>query len=179
MDGRTGLKGGLSTTAMGITPHEDVDEALRLAFTMDIPFWPQLPKLSYYEDMYVQAMEHFPGVVIEVEWKILLRFSGGISPLESLGPGNDVRLHVQLDVHRVPHNPLTLGWELQVFVPRIRSLHESGDCRSRLSLQIDSVTGRKADKRHDRNHGTENEAVLQQHDEELFHRSPLKKVNSE
>jgi hypothetical protein len=67
MDGRTGLKGGLSTTAMGITPHEDVDEAVRLAFTMDIPFWPQLPKLSYYEDMYVQAMEHFPGVVIDEE----------------------------------------------------------------------------------------------------------------
>jgi hypothetical protein len=32
---------------------------------VDIPFWPQLPKLSYYEDMYVQAMEHFPGVVID------------------------------------------------------------------------------------------------------------------
>jgi hypothetical protein len=44
---------------MGIMPHDSVDEALRLAFFVDIPFWPQLPKLSFYEDMYVQAMEYF------------------------------------------------------------------------------------------------------------------------
>ena len=50
---------------MGIMPHDNVDDALRLASTVDIPFWPQLPRLSFYEDMYVQAMEHFPGVVIE------------------------------------------------------------------------------------------------------------------
>jgi hypothetical protein len=60
-----GFQGKLSTTAMGIMPHDNIGEALRLAFTMDIPFWPQLPKLSFYEDMYVQAMEHFPGVVID------------------------------------------------------------------------------------------------------------------
>jgi hypothetical protein len=62
---RLGFSGELATTAMGIMPHEDVDKALDLAFSTDIPFWPQLPKLSYYEDMYVQAMEHFPGVVID------------------------------------------------------------------------------------------------------------------
>ena len=48
-------------------PHDEADEALGLAFTTDIPFWPQLPKLSFYEDMYVQALEHFPGVVIDEE----------------------------------------------------------------------------------------------------------------
>ncbi len=61
------FKGDLSTTAMGIMPHADVDSALELAMTMDIPFWPQLPRLSYYEDMYVQALEKFPGAVIDVE----------------------------------------------------------------------------------------------------------------
>jgi hypothetical protein len=50
---------------MGILPHDDVDDSLKLALSVDIPFWPQLPKLSFYEDMYVQAMEHFPGVVID------------------------------------------------------------------------------------------------------------------
>ena len=50
---------------MGILPHDKADDALRLALSLDIPFWPQLPKLSFYEDMYVQAMEHFPGVVID------------------------------------------------------------------------------------------------------------------
>jgi hypothetical protein len=65
MNERLGFTGELSTTAMGIMPHEGVDEALKLALTMDIPFWPQLPKLSFYEDMYVQAMENFPGVIID------------------------------------------------------------------------------------------------------------------
>jgi hypothetical protein len=62
---RLGFLGDLATTAMGIMPHENVDEALSLAFTLDIPFWPQLPRVSYYEDMYVQAMEGFPGVIID------------------------------------------------------------------------------------------------------------------
>jgi hypothetical protein len=34
---------------------------------VDIPFWPQLPKLDYFEDMYVQASENFPGVIVDVE----------------------------------------------------------------------------------------------------------------
>lgn len=67
MDKRLRFKGELSTTAMGIMPHTDVDEALKCAFKMDIPFWPQLPRLSFYEDMYVQAMENFPGIIIDEE----------------------------------------------------------------------------------------------------------------
>jgi len=50
---------------MGIMPHDDIQSSLNLALSFDIPFWPQLPKLSYYEDMYVQAMEGFPGVIID------------------------------------------------------------------------------------------------------------------
>jgi hypothetical protein len=55
-------------------PHTDVDQALATALTMDVPFWPQLPNLSYYEDMYVQAAEHFPGILLDME-KRTLRFS--------------------------------------------------------------------------------------------------------
>ncbi|MDW7651393.1 MAG: hypothetical protein SCK29_09015 [Bacillota bacterium] len=63
--------GGCRTSAMGILPHNDVDKALELAFSLDIPFWPQLPRVSYYEDMYVQFSEHFPGMIIdEAEQKI-------------------------------------------------------------------------------------------------------------
>lgn len=63
--------GGCKTSAMGILPHKDVDKALELAFSLDIPFWPQLPHVSYYEDMYVQFSEHFPGMIIdETEQKI-------------------------------------------------------------------------------------------------------------
>ena len=67
MRDRLQFSGDLSTTAMGIMPHENLREALELALQMDIPFWPQLPRLSFYEDMYVQAMEMFPGVVIDEE----------------------------------------------------------------------------------------------------------------
>jgi hypothetical protein len=38
---------------------------------MDVPFWPQLPLFSYYEDMYVQASEHFPGIVLDMEKRTL------------------------------------------------------------------------------------------------------------
>jgi hypothetical protein len=55
------------TTAMGIMPHTDVERALELALSLDIPFWPQLPNLSFYEDMYAQASEHFPGIRVDRE----------------------------------------------------------------------------------------------------------------
>ena len=52
---------------MGIMPHKDAEKALRLSLSLDIPFWPQLPHVSYYEDMYVQASEHFPGIIADIE----------------------------------------------------------------------------------------------------------------
>ena len=57
--------GNLRTSAMGILPHREVARALDLSLSLDIPFWPQLPKLNYYEDMYVQVSENFPGVRID------------------------------------------------------------------------------------------------------------------
>ena len=68
------IPGNLLTTAMAVMPHKDVDSALETALSLDIPFWPQLPHYSYYEDMYVQASEHFPGIVLDME-KQTLRFS--------------------------------------------------------------------------------------------------------
>jgi len=65
------IPGNLLTTAMAVMPHKDIDRALEMALSMDIPFWPQLPLLSYYEDMYVQASEHFPGIVLDLERRIL------------------------------------------------------------------------------------------------------------
>jgi hypothetical protein len=59
---------------MAVMPHKDVDRALQVALSLDVPFWPQLPKVSYYEDMYVQASEHFPGIELDLE-KRTLRFS--------------------------------------------------------------------------------------------------------
>lgn len=59
------IPGKLRTTAMGVMPHTDVDRALSLALSLDVPYWPQLPKVSYREDMYVQASSGFPGVIVD------------------------------------------------------------------------------------------------------------------
>ena len=68
------IPGNLLTTAMAVMPHRDVDRALQQALSLDIPFWPQLPHVSYYEDMYVQASEHFPGILVDHKNRTL-RFS--------------------------------------------------------------------------------------------------------
>lgn len=65
------IPGSLLTTAMAVMPHRDVDRALETALTMDIPFWPQLPNYNYYEDMYVQASEHFPGILLDLDARTL------------------------------------------------------------------------------------------------------------
>jgi hypothetical protein len=62
-----GFQGNCQTTAMGIMPHTDIGKALELSLSLDIPFWPQLPHVSYFEDMYVQASENFPGIVVDVD----------------------------------------------------------------------------------------------------------------
>ncbi|MDD5205907.1 MAG: hypothetical protein PHS17_10820 [Desulfobacterales bacterium] len=72
MDNR--IPGNLLTTAMAVMPHTNVVRALETALSLDVPFWPQLPNYSYYEDMYVQAAEHFPGMILDVENRTL-RFS--------------------------------------------------------------------------------------------------------
>jgi hypothetical protein len=59
--------GNLMTTGMGILPHTEMERALSLAMNVDIPFWPQLPKMKYFEDMYVQASENFPGIILDPE----------------------------------------------------------------------------------------------------------------
>lgn len=55
----------MPTTAMAILPHRDPERALDLAFTLDIPFWPQLPNVSYSEDTYVQTVRGMPGARVD------------------------------------------------------------------------------------------------------------------
>jgi len=64
----TEFKAGLRSVAAGSLPHTDSVAACRLAMSaLDIPAWPQLPRRSFLENMYVQYSERFPGVVIENE----------------------------------------------------------------------------------------------------------------
>lgn len=55
--------------AVGSVPHTDVRTALDLILrsTPDIPAWPQMPRRSFLENMYVQFSEGLPGVVIEMD----------------------------------------------------------------------------------------------------------------
>ena len=68
------IPGKLLTTAMAVMPHTEVDRALQAALSLDVPFWPQLPNFNYTEDMYVQAAEHFPGIILDMDARTL-RFS--------------------------------------------------------------------------------------------------------
>src|SRR3972149_10107938 len=81
-------KFGCSPTMTGSLPHTDPIEACRLVtrFLKDIPVWPQLPKRSFLENMYLQYSQGFPGVVIESEGeKIYVDRSKDVSkPLERL-----------------------------------------------------------------------------------------------
>ncbi|MCL7451985.1 MAG: methionine synthase [Anaerolineae bacterium] len=58
----------LRSVAGGSLPHLDPKAACQLMLeTMDIPTWPQLPKRSFRENMYVQFSEGFPGIVVSDE----------------------------------------------------------------------------------------------------------------
>lgn len=64
----TEFKAELRSLAAGSLPHTDSTAACQLALsTLDIPTWPQLPRLSFLENMYAQYSERFPGVVIDNE----------------------------------------------------------------------------------------------------------------
>lgn len=56
-----------SATAIGSMPHEEPEAACRVVLDnlTEIPIWPQLPKRSFKENMYVQFTEGMPAVVID------------------------------------------------------------------------------------------------------------------
>ncbi|MDY6911207.1 MAG: hypothetical protein SVM79_02475 [Chloroflexota bacterium] len=55
------------TTAMGVMPHKDAERALELALGLDIPFWPQLPRAAFSDDMFAQLADGFPGATIDFD----------------------------------------------------------------------------------------------------------------
>ncbi len=54
-----------STTGIGSLPHRNAVDACELVFrTFDIPFWPQLPNISFRESMIVQYSEGMPFIKV-------------------------------------------------------------------------------------------------------------------
>ncbi len=109
----------LRSLAGGSLPHVDPDAACQLVLeNLAIPTWPQLPKRSFLENMYVQFSEGFPGVVVADEQFYIGRDDDVDAGLERLyvaylrddleyaaiSPQYAAGLHCFLDLnlHRVP-----------------------------------------------------------------------------
>jgi len=69
------------STGVGSLPHTDPDKAVRLVLSgfRDIPCWPQLPRRTFLENMYVQYAAGLPGAAIEAE-KLFVEGGEGVLP---------------------------------------------------------------------------------------------------
>lgn len=75
-------------TGIGSLPHLDPKAACSFIakYFKEIPFWPQLPKLSFKEDMFVQYIDGFPGALQDGEkiiWKRTNKFEENLELLYS------------------------------------------------------------------------------------------------
>ncbi len=73
-------------TAVGSLPYTDPATACRtiLTFFKDIPFWPQLTRRSFLENMYVQYAEKIPGAVVDLQEKKIYVDTGSDTAGETL-----------------------------------------------------------------------------------------------
>ncbi len=71
------------TTGIGSLPHEDAEAAVQLVLeTFDIPFWPQLPKVSFREQMIPQYSEGLPFIRVDSAKKSVWVNRSGSDELE-------------------------------------------------------------------------------------------------
>ncbi len=77
---------GCLPTMIGSMPHTDPQVACAVVthYLKDIPAWPQLPRRSYLENMYVQFSEGFPGRVVTEDTILVERSRDLTRPLERL-----------------------------------------------------------------------------------------------
>lgn len=77
---------GCLPTIIGSMPHTDPQAACEaiIHYLKDIPAWPQLPRRSFLENMYVQFSQGFPGVVVEENRIYVDRSRDLDKPLEEL-----------------------------------------------------------------------------------------------
>ena len=93
---------GCLPTIIGTMPHTDPQAACSQVFhyLKDIPGWPQLPKRSYMENMYVQFSQGFPGVVVKDDSIYIDRSQDLDKPLEKL-----YAAYLENDVDQFPVGP--------------------------------------------------------------------------
>jgi hypothetical protein len=89
-------------TIIGSMPHTDPQKACSLItrYLKDIPAWPQLPRRSFLENMYVQYSGGFPGIVVEND-RIYVDTAKDYSvPLEEL-----YQAYLENDTDKYPFDP--------------------------------------------------------------------------
>jgi methionine synthase II (cobalamin-independent) len=93
---------GCLPTILASMPHTDPDAACAQInhYLKDIPAWPQLPKRSFLENMYVQYSQGFPGVVVEEDRIFVDRSQDLTEPLEAL-----YTAYLENDADKYPVSP--------------------------------------------------------------------------
>ena len=90
------MKFNFEATGVGSVPFVDPKESCEKIVNVfeDIPFWPQLPKRSYLENMYVQYAEGFPGIFVDEKNRTVFvdreKALGEIEPFYERCIANDV-----------------------------------------------------------------------------------------
>lgn len=95
-----------STTGIGSLPHLKAEDACRLVLeTFDIPFWPQLPRISFREFMIPQYSEGMPFIKIDAEKQIVWIEKNSSDELERFYEGwqDDSRIAISEDYAKGLH----------------------------------------------------------------------------
>ncbi len=86
-----------STTGIGSLPHVNAEDACRLILnTFDIPFWPQLPRISFREFMIPQYAEGMPFFRIDTEKQTAWIEKSGSDELERFYEGWNDRSRIAM-----------------------------------------------------------------------------------
>jgi len=123
----TDFKPQLKACGVGSLPHADPKLAcdLVLKYMPDIPTWPEMPRRSPLESMYIQFVSHFPGVVIE-DGKIT------VDTTRDLGAGLEKLYGDYIEDNTTPYLP---GPEYAVgLTAMLNALQERG-------LRLDAIKG--------------------------------------
>lgn len=93
---------GCRPTIIGSMPHTDPEAACSdiVRHLKDIPVWPQLPRRSFLENMYVQYSQGFPGTVVEGNRIYVDRSQDLTGPLEEF-----YTAYLENDIDKYPIGP--------------------------------------------------------------------------
>ena len=91
-----------ATTNIGSMPYTEADAITRLLIqTLDVPAWPQLPRLTFHENMYTQYSTALPALILdETKEKIYFNTEGDLS--QAITPFYERVIAEDLDFFALP-----------------------------------------------------------------------------